>query len=481
MLSYILRRLLVFIPTLLVISLLGFVISINAPGDPVERILNTSQEELPAGSQSDRELAINRVRKQLGLDKPLFYFSLATLADPEELYHISNVDLRQVLRRMARETGRPEGVMEWKHLMAEFEALLENSDIAREHALSAGALVSSLYLPGTPEVHKNREDSLSTLVQRIGNQEISSAWKKAHDKCVSLYANPVVWKRFVPLIKWFGIDNQYHTWMFGDNASRKGVIRGDLGLSYRDGQPVSSKISDRLKWSLSLSLGSLIIALIVSIPVGMLAAYYRRSLFDRISALLFFMLFAVPPFFAGTLLLVLFANPDFWDWFPVSGIKDPALFDPKWPFWQRVQHYLPYLVLPLITYTYASLAFISRQVRSGIITELRQDYIRTARAKGLREQTILLRHAFRNTLLPLITIVSSAIPLAFGGSVIIETIFSIPGMGLEIYESIQNHDYPVIVSVFTLFGLLTVTGYLLADIGYMLADPRIRLKGRLIR
>ena len=137
---------------------------------------------------------------------------------------------------------------------------------------------------------------------------------------------------------------------------------------------------------------------------------------------------------------------------------------------------MPYLILPIITYTYGSFAFLSRIMRIGMIDIVSQDYIRTARAKGLGEKKVILKHALRNSLLPIITVFAAIFPMAIGGSIIIEMIFSIPGMGLEIFTSILNYDYPMIVTVFTLSGFLTMLGYLIADILYAVVDPRISYK-----
>lgn len=131
------------------------------------------------------------------------------------------------------------------------------------------------------------------------------------------------------------------------------------------------------------------------------------------------------------------------------------------------------MILPLVTYTYSSFAFISRIIRSSMLEELGQDYIRTARAKGLSENSVLVKHAFRNSLLPVITMFVSIFPAAVGGSVIVETIFTYPGMGYGSYEAIHNYDYPVIVAIFSLAGIMTMFAYLVADILYALVDPRI--------
>jgi len=134
---------------------------------------------------------------------------------------------------------------------------------------------------------------------------------------------------------------------------------------------------------------------------------------------------------------------------------------------------MPYLILPIITYTYGSFAFLSRIMRIGMIEVVSQDYIRTARAKGLSEKKVILKHALRNSLLPILTVFASIFPVAIGGSVIIEVIFSIPGMGVEVYNSILNYDYPMIITVFTITGFLTMLGYLIVDILYAVVDPRI--------
>ena len=184
----------------------------------------------------------------------------------------------------------------------------------------------------------------------------------------------------------------------------------------------------------------------------------------------------MPSFFVATLLLLQFANPDNLSWFPVSGIQDPTIFDPNWSLWMKLKHRMPFLILPIITYTYGSFAFLSRIMRVGMIDVVSQDYIRTARAKGLGEGKVILKHALRNSLLPVITVFAAIFPMAIGGSIIIEVIFSIPGMGVEVLNSILNYDYPMIITVFTLSGFLTMVGYLVADLLYAVVDPRISYK-----
>ena len=212
------------------------------------------------------------------------------------------------------------------------------------------------------------------------------------------------------------------------------------------------------------------------IPIGIYSAYRKDSAVDKGFSLILFILYSMPSFFVGTLLLLQFANPDNLAWFPVSGIQDPTLFDPEWSFWTKIKHRMPFLILPIITYTYGSFAFLSRIMRVGMIDIVSQDYIRTARAKGLAEGKVILKHALRNSLLPVITVFAAIFPAAIGGSIIIEVIFSIPGMGVEVYNSILNYDYPMIITVFTISGFLTMLGYLVSDLLYAVVDPRISYK-----
>ncbi len=491
--QYILKRILQFIPTLILISLLAFGISVAAPGDPVERLLNAAQQEGAIGSQRmATEKLKAEIRHRLGLDLPLFYFGLGTAADPDTLYKFPDKSHRVALRRLTRQYGNWPYVEKYYHTI---NAAIDSVGLYGEHHKS--------------RLNDDEKDRLLRLqfdlrsLQELTNDQLIrhklEAMQKAVDSGMLKALLPVIgavqqaysqilhhaeqWRAYIPKILWYGTNNQYHVWLFGNqpwfrenndpSKTRRGVLRGDFGISFRDQQPVIQRILERFPWSFTLSILSVFFAYLISIPIGIYAAYRRDSWFDRTSSVVLFVLYSLPSFFVGTLLLVIFANPDFLDWFPEGGVQDPAIFDPNWSLWQKIQHWAPYLVLPLITYTYGSFAFLSRQMRVAMLDVINQDFIRTARAKGLSERIVILKHVLRNSLLPIITIFSNIFPMAIGGSIIIETIFSIPGMGLEIYQSILNYDYPMIVAVFTIFGVLTLIGYLFADIMYAVVDPRI--------
>jgi len=498
MLKYIAKRILIFIPTLLAISLLAFIISISAPADPVEKLSNSADKEGAANQQSNASKKTKQdLRKKLGLDLPVFYFSFGSLSDCDTLYKVEDKDYASSLNELSHYYGNWEDVSAYfnqltkaqtSHFSLDLDEIYtlntdqENNPLYSKNEINdvitqSNFEVNAMLETANPSVLESKFASLEELYSRYGflsvvKTEFDLA-KVAYDNMLSQKSS---WKSYVPQIIWYGSKNQYHFWLFGDGNQRKGVVRGDFGFSYIDSQPINTKIWSKVWISFSFSILSVLFAYIISIPLGIYSAYKKDSKFDRISSIVVFLMNSMRGFFIGVLLLYTFANPDTLRWFPVSGIQDPTLYNPDWSFWQKTMHRAPFFILPLITYTYSSFAFLSRIMRVGVIDVFGQDYIRTARAKGLGEGKVVMKHALRNSLLPIITVFANIFPLAIGGSVIIETIFTIPGMGFEIYNSILNSDYPMIVAVFTIIGFLTMIGYLVADVLYAVVDPRISYK-----
>ena len=483
---------------MLAISLLAFIISISAPADPVEKLSSSADKEGAANQQSNATKKTKQeLRKKLGLDLPVFYFSFGSLSDCDTLYKVADKDHSACLEELSHYYGNWDDVFSYfnqlsitqlSHSKLKLDDIFEmNKDMEGRSIYSKNEIndvitesnfeINSMLETANPKVIASKFNSLDTL---YNNFAFLSSVKKEFEQSKLLYdemlSNQSSWKSYIPKIIWYGSKNQYHFWLFGDGDQRKGVIRGDFGFSYIDSQPINTKIWDKVWISFSFSLLSVLFAYLISIPLGIYSAYKKDTKFDRITSIVVFVLYSMPGFFIGVLLLYTFANPDTLRWFPVSGIQDPTIYDPSWSFMQKVTHRAPYFILPLITYTYSSFAFLSRIMRVGVIDVFGQDYIRTARAKGLGEGKVVMKHALRNSLLPIITVFANIFPLAIGGSVIIETIFTIPGMGFEIYSSILNSDYPMIVAVFTIIGFLTMIGYLVADILYAVVDPRISYK-----
>ena len=492
MFKYAIKRILTFIPMLIAISLLSFVISINAPGDPVERLSKAAGNEGSAEKQSGASKKIKQeLRKKLGLDLPIFYFSVTDLASSDTLYKIQDKYHKKNLEALTHQSGNWRAVSDYYNALLNLQKSHQSINIksitAKDTTLNInevteannqfGVEIGSLLETSNNLLISNKFDKLNTiLIKNNFLSEIKQELKEVQYANNNLISESQTWKTYIPNINFYGFQNQYHVWLFGNNKQRKGLLRGDFGISYIDSQPIQDKIWQKVGISFTLSLISIFLAYLISIPIGIYSAYKKDSVADKGMSLILFILYSMPSFFVATLLLLQFANPDNLSWFPVSGIQDPTLFDPEWSFWHKLQHRLPFLILPIITYTYGSFAFLSRIMRVGMIDIVSQDYIRTARAKGLSESKVILKHALRNSLLPVITVFAAIFPMAIGGSIIIEVIFSIPGMGVEVYNAILNYDYPMIITVFTLSGFLTMIGYLVSDILYAVVDPRISYK-----
>ncbi len=270
------------------------------------------------------------------------------------------------------------------------------------------------------------------------------------------------------LTKFYGLDKplheQYFSWMGR-------LARLDLGRSFSsDNRPVLDKIKERLPITLSLNIIALLLEFGLAIPIGVMAAVYRDTWLDKGITVFVFLGFAVPTFWLALLLMYLFGVK--LNWLPISGLHTLGYEAYSWigRLWDLSRH----LLLPICVASFGSLAGVSRYMRSAMLGVIDQDYITTARAKGLSERVVIWKHALRNALLPLITLAGFSIPGLIGGSVIFETIFAIPGMGQLFYQGVMSRDYPVVMGILVIGAFLTLLGNLIADVSYALADPRIR-------
>ncbi len=257
---------------------------------------------------------------------------------------------------------------------------------------------------------------------------------------------------------------QYAKWL-------KKFITFDFGRSYIDNRPVSKKILERIPVTLLLNMSALVLILAIGVPAGIMSAIRRGSLADRLTTVSVFIGFSVPEFWLALLLMSLFGIS--LHWLPVSGIK--SMDFEYLTFSGKALDVLWHMILPVAIAALGSLAGISRYMRSSMIGVMHQDYIRTARAKGLDESAVIYKHALKNAVLPVITILGLSVPGLIGGSVIFESIFSIPGMGRLFYESVMARDYNTIMGILSIGAILTLLGNFLADIAYFCADPRIRV------
>lgn len=266
----------------------------------------------------------------------------------------------------------------------------------------------------------------------------------------------------------YGLDKpifiQYYDWLIR-------LIQFDFGNSLSgDGRPVIDKILERLPLTVGLNFISILLALLIALPIGIISAVKQGSFIDKFFTFLVFLGFAMPGFWLALLLMLYFGiNQGI---LPISGLT--SLNFAELTFWEKCIDISSHLLLPVIVSTIGSIAGTSRFLRSSMLEVLHQDFILTAKAKGLTKTTVIFKHALRNALLPVITLLGLSIPSLIGGSVIIESIFALPGLGQLFYSAVIARDYPLIMGNLVFGAILTLLGNLLADFCYKLADPRIR-------
>ena len=471
MVQYLIKRILIFIPTLLLISLIAFGLSKMAPGDPVDT---------PDGGVENSIVNTEKIYEEraefLGLNKPAFYVAFTSRAYPDTLYKILKKDRRATVSKLVAQYGNWPQIQTYYEQVRQVELLMEHleTDTLRESLRQIRPSLRLLYLSYR---HKRISSLLETIESKVETDSLimhtslPGAVERLKRDYLNVRAECTKHLLYIPDIKWHGWDNQYHNWLTC-------FLMFDFGVSYYDGRPVSSRMKDALFWTIILNLLAIFFAYLLSIPLGVFSAIWKDSVFDRSTTLLLFILYSLPSFWIATMLVVFFTTPEYgMDWFPSLGTGE---LPPEVPFLDRFFETATHLILPVFCLTYSALAFISRQVRGGMLNVIRQDYIRTAWAKGLGSRSVVWNHAFRNALFPIITMFANIFPAVFAGSVVIEVIFNIPGMGKLTVEAIFQRDWPVVYTVLMLSATLTMVGILLADVLYALVDPRVsyRIKKR---
>ena len=538
MFQYILKRLALMVVTLFGITVITFLITRLAPGDPAVLKVQGAMAFGGGRGQQLSEAIIEENRRILGLDKPI-------------LFNLRPKGRREHVQRMIRDFGsgeeyvrdrrgrKPLAAVQSAALPEMFEALDETTTaVLRRRLLELLPNQVAASLPPeydsfsegkrldwwrrwweenkatyTPRNAKTVADAyfaeptdgnfrrviavggctIPHLMERVGSRDprvadlatspltviVGRSWStwgetREGERRRNLYRWRKWWQYHRAEFVDFGgferlsrmlTDTQYGVW-FGK------VLTFDFDESYVHHRPALDLIVERLPISLQLSLIAILISYIISIPLGVFSATHQFKLSDKIATTGLFILYSLPSFWVADMLILFLTGGDFPHLFPTQGLHSSGA--ENFGFWGWLADWVWHLVLPITCLTYASFAFLSRQMRVAMLETVRQDFIRTAQAKGLSPRLVIFKHALRNSMIPILTLMASLLPQLIGGSLIIESIFGIQGMGKLTIDSIIARDYAVINAIFFFSALLTLVGILLSDLSYALVDPRIR-------
>lgn len=270
------------------------------------------------------------------------------------------------------------------------------------------------------------------------------------------------------LMKQYGFDKPIHVryliWL-------KNLARLDFGDSFTYEEPVWDVIVSKFPVSLQFGIISLLLSYLICIPLGVMKAIKHGSAFDLVSSFVLFAMYSIPGFMLAILLIVYFAGGSFLEWFPIGELHSDDYYD--YGLWGKFVDRLHHFILPLICYMISSFTVLTMLMKNSLLEEIKKDYIRTARAKGLPEKVVYLKHALRNALIPIVTGLGSFLAIFFAGSLLLETIFNLDGIGLLSYRSILERDYNVIMGLVFFQSFLMLIGNLISDLAYVIVDPRI--------
>lgn len=306
----------------------------------------------------------------------------------------------------------------------------------------------------------------ATTVGADGAEDARAKFRARH-----LLDRPL-WRQYLHALGPFDLGPDGHRWFGGSGVSPwNGLLVGDLGRFYSRPEPVAPELVRRLRVTLPLAACSVLLTYLLAIPLGLLTGARRGSVLDRGTSWLGLLLVAIPVFWGGLMLQLCFGDPGL-GWLPVLGLRSRELEGGGLlvAAWDLVQH----LILPVVCMSYASLAYLQRQMRGGVLEVLDQEYVQVARAKGVPPGAILRQHVLRNAALPVVTLMASILPVLVGGSVLVEVVFDLPGMGRLAYEGLVARETDVILATTLLSAAFTVVGILLSDLAQGWLDPRLR-------
>ena len=435
---YLTKRILAIIPTLLTLSVLIFVLKSYLPDGIVDRYLNEALLKNSSIEQREIKGLVREIKADLGLDKPIFYFSIRSNVFPDTLNQMYPSGKAVFLEQLLLEYGNPDLVRNYYLLLEE-----ESASNDPERSKVIGSLYSRV---DASEVLSFLNDS------RIDkNDPIRSAFD-------SMHRGKSYWRPIIPSLTWNGMTNQFHEWV-------KSVLLLDFGRSIVDNKAVSYKVERSLINTLWITLPAFLLLLVAGILMGV-TIYQSNPKLRKYQSTVLYALHAMPTFWLSLILIYLFAGQALFNIFPAYGMgafREGA----------NIISRIPFLVLPVSALFLTAIGYIALQVAKALTDEEDKLYITSLRARGLDQTQILWRHQLKNSLVPIITIYSEYLTAVFAGSLVVEVIFSIPGMGKLLYDSVLARDYNVVIGLVIFIALIKLIANLLADISYKLVNPSV--------
>jgi len=461
MFKYLLGRLLLILPTVWLISSVVFLVSRLIPGTYADNFAESREGSVGAINITDRAAYLKDLAST-GLDKPLFYFSWRTQAQPDTLHRVFPVLHQTFLQNLISRYGN------WPSITAYYQSLLSLQKEAGQ--LSAAGPPYGLVLAQTASLFQTAEPQRIKATFRQLHQTTrkdSGNWQKAvifsEQRFEQLVKEATPYKNILPALRLHGLDNQYHAWFTS-------ILNNNWGYSFRDAQPVTAILQQAIQNTLLLLISSLILIFALAIELSLILCQAKKRNWRRIILPVLYIIESIPLFIITLFVLVLLASTGHLN--IGSGVAYHEADNWLIAFGDQLSH----LLLPMLCLVLASLPYVTTQFYQALQQVLTSEYITTAQAKGLSEKRVLRRHAFRNILLPVITLFTGYLPALISGAVVIEVIFTIPGTGRLLAESVSARDFPVVIGLVLFVAILKAGSHLLADFLYFTADPRTRQK-----
>jgi len=479
-LNYVIKRVLLMVPTFAAISLVIFVVLNFAPGTPGAQMATGEGGGQDASTAGEQRESYRIFKEQFNLDKPVLY---------NTRYNLGKDEIRAELSAILNESGdvpagrrieAQENIENWgRYAVPGLIAVLTDLDAtANLRALASQRLTFNGQRQNKNVYKKNLSDDERSEVKAISkaNSEIRGWSFQADSPPEDIDAIMAEWSQWYDTNAgdWaYSASDKAQIFLFDTRFAKywNNLARLNFGVSHVDKRPVLQKVISKLKYSITLSFSSVLLIYAISLPLGIWSSIRQNTLADRVVTTVLFMMYSLPSFFVAVFMLNLLTRGTPLQIFPTSGFE--SLDTSQMTLLEYLKDVGWHIILPIFCGSYAALAALSRYARSGLLDVIRSDYVRTARAKGLPESVVILKHAARNGMIPILTLLASLLPTLIGGSVVIEVVFGIPGMGSFLFESINLRDYNAVMAVLLISSALTLIGMLISDLSYALVDPRI--------